>query len=241
MKKILLLFLLASNAAFSQSINDYQYVMVPAKFDAFKENDKYNLNTNVKLMLQKYGFIAYFPTEAVPFEVANSNCKKLNADLIKDNGLMTTKVKIVLKDCKDNIVYETDYGKSIEKDYARAYMEALRDAAKSFDKLKYKYNGKNGLTTESGVEAVAPVTNVEPNIPSGDKEIFYFAQPTSNGFQVVNNEPRVIMKLFNTSEKNVFLATKDGKTGLVMAKNGQWLFEYQENGKVFSEPMRLRF
>lgn len=241
MKKILLLFILIGNAVFAQSINDYQYVMVPTKFEVFKENDKYNLNTNVKLMLQKYGFIAYFPSDAIPFEVANSNCKKLNADLIKDNGLMTTKVKIVLKDCKDNIVYETDYGKSAEKNYARAYTEALREAAKSFDKLKYKYNGKNGLATENVVETVAPVTTVEPTIQSGDKETFYFAQPTSNGFQVVNNEPRVIMKLFNTSEKNVFLATKDAKTGLVIAKNGQWFFDYLENGKVVSEPMRLRF
>lgn len=243
MRKIVLLFVLITNYAFSQSINDYQYVMVPVKFDVFKEKDRYNLNTTVKLMLQKYGFKAYFPTDAIPNEVANSNCEKLTADLIKDNGLMSTKVKIVLKDCRDNIVYETAFGKSTEKDYAVAYMQAVRNAGKSFETLNYKYNGKNGLNTDTVVvETVAPVSNAVQEVPSGNNnEIVYFAQPIANGFQIIDNEPKVIMKIFNTSVKNVFIGIKGGENGVVISKNGQWFFEYYKNSKLVSELLKLKF
>lgn len=243
MKKIVLLFVLITNYALSQSINDYQYVMVPAKFDIFKEKDKYNLNTTVKLLLQKYGFKAYFPTDAIPDEVANSNCKKLNADLIKDNNLLSTKVKIVLKDCRDSVVYETAFGKSTEKDYGTAYMEAIRNVAKSFESLNYHYNGKNGLNTEPAViEAVAPSNNASPEVTSGsDNTVFYFAQPITNGFQIIDNEPKVIMKIFNTSVKNVFIGIKGGINGVVISKNGEWFFEYYENNKLVSELLKLKF
>lgn len=242
MRKIVLLFVLITNYAFSQSVNDYQYVMVPSKFDIFKEKDKYNLNTAVKLLLQKYGFKAYFPGDAIPDEVANSNCKKLNADLVKDNGLLSTKVKIVLKDCRDNVVYETAFGKSTEKDYITAYREATRNAAKSFESLNYHYNGKNGLNNETTVvEVVAPVSNA-PEVTSGNNnEMFYFAQPITNGFQIIDSEPKVVMKIFNTSVKNVFIGSKNGVNGVVISKNGQWFFEYYENAKLVSELLKLKF
>ena len=64
MKNLFLLFvLLMSVTAFSQSINDYQYVIVPIKYDFLKENDKYRLNTLTKLLFQKYGFKSYLSSE----------------------------------------------------------------------------------------------------------------------------------------------------------------------------------
>ena len=60
MKKIVLLFVLISGYAFSQSVNDYEYVIVPAKFDFFKKEDQFRLNNLTKLILLKYGFKAFF-------------------------------------------------------------------------------------------------------------------------------------------------------------------------------------
>ena len=37
--KILLLFILISSYAFSQSVNDYQYVIVPVKYDFLSKED----------------------------------------------------------------------------------------------------------------------------------------------------------------------------------------------------------
>ena len=61
MKKILLLLVLFLTAtAFSQNVNDYEYVIVPTKFSFLKVDDKYRLNTNSRLLLQKYGFKSVF-------------------------------------------------------------------------------------------------------------------------------------------------------------------------------------
>ncbi|UPT69614.1 MAG: hypothetical protein M0D53_10580 [Flavobacterium sp. JAD_PAG50586_2] len=249
-KKILLLFVLITNYAFSQTVNDYQYVIVPSKFSIFKEKDKYNMNTSVKLLLQKYGFKAFMSTDSIPNDIANSNCMKLNADLVKDNSLMTTRVKIVLTDCRENVVFETAYGKSTDKDYARAYMESLREAAKSFDKLNYRYNGKNQIVTEENTKPMAnqlesqtsnAATSSAVSTSNDNNEILYFAQPIVNGFQIIDSEPKVIMKIFNTSVKNVFIGAKGSQNGVVISKGGQWFFEYYENGKLISELLKVKF
>jgi hypothetical protein len=252
MKKSLLLLVLMSSYAFSQSINNYEYVIVPLKFTDFKDPNKYNLNNNVKFLLQKYGFKAYMASDSIPNEIANASCKKLYADIVKDNSMFTTKVKVVLKDCKDKVVYESDFGKSNEKEFAKAYSEALRESGKSFDKLNYKYNGKNDISLEqAATKTNGIVQQLEDNLQNADAtpasssvtdtELFFFAQPIANGFQVVNSEPKVIMKMFSTSVKNVFLATKEAKNGVVISKNGQWFFEYYENSKLVSEVLKLKF
>ncbi|WP_264520610.1 hypothetical protein [Flavobacterium sp. N1994] len=239
MKKIFLfLVFLVSLPAISQSINDYQYVIVPIKYDFFKENDKYSLNTLTKLLLQKYGLKSYLSTETFPDEGQNDRCSILYASLDEKNGMFATKVKVVLKDCRDKVVYETDFGTSKEKEYAVAYTQALRAAFKSFDKLNYKYNGKNDVRTET---AVVINKNEDSNQVVNTNSEFYFAQPIANGFQVVDNEPKVIMRLLNTSQYNVFIAIKGNANGVVFQKDTHWYFEYYENGNHFSELLHLKF
>ena len=234
MKKILLLLVLFLTAtAFSQNVNDYEYVIVPTKFSFLKVDDKYRLNTNSRLLLQKYGFKSVFPSDSIPSEIANNNCKKLYFDLVEDNKFLITKIKIVLKDCREKLLFESDYGTSKEKEFEIAYNIALREAAKSFDKLNYKYNGKNNSSISQ-----EPSKTIVSEINS---ETFYFAQPTANGFQVVDNEPKVIMKLYTTTQKNVFIGLKGNTNGVVISKNGKWFFEYYEGGKLISESINLRF
>ena len=245
MRKNVLLFVLISGYAFSQSINDYQYIIVPSKFTDFKVEGKYSLNLSTKLLLQKYGFKAFLTTDSIPDEIANSSCKKLYADLVNDNGIMTTKVKIVIKDCREKILFETAFGSSREKELPIAYNFAFREAAKSFEKLNYKYNGKNDINAITVVVTKESENNVptsSSNTSSSDtSQVFYFAQPTTNGYQIVDNEPKIIMKLFNTSQKNVFMAVKGEINGTVISKDGEWFFEYYENRKLVSELLKLKF
>jgi len=234
MKNLFLLFvLLMSVTAFSQSINDYQYVIVPIKYDFLKENDKYRLNTLTKLLFQKYGFKSYLSSEAIPKEVENSRCDMLYATVTEESNFMVTKLKILVKDCREKIIYETDFGKSRNKDFAAAYNEALREAGKSFDKLNYKYNGTN-----NSLSIPEPINS---SISETNSETYYFAQPISNGFQVIDNEPKVIMKLYNTSLKNVFIAIRGPINGVLIFNENQWVFEYYENGKIVSELLNLKF
>ena len=246
MKSIVLLVVLISGYAFSQTVNDYQYVIVPAKFIIFKETDKFRLNTNVKMLLQKYGFRPYLSNEELPKEIENQRCSFLYADVVETTGILITKLKVSLKDCYQKVVYETEFGTSREKEFVIAYNQALREAGKSFDKLNYKYNGKNGGNAET-VTAEYQSKNATPEINKNaapapiDPQLFFFAQPMVNGFQIVNNESRIMMQLLYTSQKNVFIALKNDINGIVINKNGQWIFEYYENAKLKTEPLNLKF
>ena len=113
----------------------------------------------------------------------------------------------MLKDCRGKVIYETDYGKSDEKDLALAYNQALREAAKSFEKLNYNYNGKieadvvgvkNGavLSAKLAAKAESLDLNRSNSIAINSGETFYFAQPISNGYQIVDRQTKVIMKVF---------------------------------------------
>ncbi len=231
--KILLLFILTSSYAFSQSVNDYQYVIVPVKYDFLSKEDQYGLNTLTKLLLQKYGFKAYLSNEEIPLNTDNQRCNFLYADVTQDKSLFVTKVKVALKDCNEKVVFETQFGSSREKEFAVAYNQAFRESGKSFDKLNYKYNGKNNssITQEPSKTIVSEINS----------ETFYFAQPTANGFQVVDSEPKVIMKLYTTSQKNVFIGLKGNTNGVVISKNGKWFFEYYDGDKLVSESWNLKF
>jgi hypothetical protein len=231
--KILLLFILTSSYAFSQSVNDYQYVIVPVKYDFLSKEDQYGLNTLTKLLLQKYGFKAYLSNEEIPLNTDNQRCNFLYADVTQDKSLFVTKVKVALKDCKEKLLFETQFGSSREKEFAVAFNQAFRESGKSFDKLNYKYNGKNNssITQEPSETIVSEINS----------ETFYFAQPTTNGFQVVDSEPKVIMKLYTTSQKNVFIGLKGNTNGVVISKNGKWFFEYYDGDKLVSESINLRF
>lgn len=245
-KHFLILVLLLSIQGFCQDLNKYQYAIVPAKFDFLKEKDKYRLNTLTKLLMEKYGFITYISTDIQPEEIANTNCNKVFVDVLENSSLFVTKVKVVLKDCKNNILFTSDQGTSREKEFGAGFNEALRNAFKSFDKLNHKYNGD--ITKEEiipGQEtAVLKETFEERTLtPTSEDnpELFYFAQSIINGFQIVNSEPRVLMRLFNTSQKNVFIGLKGDIHGVVLFKNNQWFFEYYEKAKLVSELINLKF
>ena len=248
MKKIALLFILTTFNIFSQSINDYKYVVVPTKFDFLNEENKYNLNTSTKLLLEKYGFVVYMNNQDIPTDIANNRCKSLNAEIINDSGLLVTKLKLVLKDCKDKVVYETALGKSREKEYAVAYNQAFRDAAKSFETLNYKYNGNQTTTisqeviikpieTKATLEAAVQSSGPTKTLANGQ----FYAQPIENGFQLVNTEPKVIYKIYNTSVPDFFIASKGEQKGVFFKKGNSWFFEYYHFNKLYSENVGVKF
>ena len=252
-KYILLLVLFVSIQGFCQDLNQYQYAIVPAKFDFLKEKDKYRLNTLTKLLMEKYGFTTYLTTDVQPEAIANANCNKVFVDVLESGTMFVTKLKVVLKDCQNNILFTSDEGTSREKEFGAGFNEALRNAFKSFDKLNHQYNG--GVLKEEPVIAKEKVAVPNETVILNESfetpkpilatqvttDIFFFAQPTANGFQVVNSEPKVVMRLFNTSQKDVFIAKRDSTQGVVIFKNSQWFFEYYDNGKLISELLKLKF
>lgn len=127
-------------SVFSQSsVNDYKYVIVPNKYDFLKENDQYQLNSLSKFLFEKYGFTALMQGSDYPQDLNRNRCLAMYADVFKDSGMFTTKLKIILNDCNDKLIYESEIGTSRDKEYKVAYTKALRNAFESLETLNYAY------------------------------------------------------------------------------------------------------
>jgi hypothetical protein len=236
----IILFSLALNLSFSQSVNEYKYALVPSKFSFLNEVDQYKLNTLTKLLMGKYGFVAFLDNEILPDEVLNNNCNKVYVDVVKSGGVFTTKLSIVLKDCKNNVLFTTAEGKSREKEFKIAYNEALRDAFKSFEILKHKYSPKDSLPVITNAENQKNQVVLKNESMQENKKML-FAQPISNGFQLIDASPKVIIKIFKTSLPTTFLATKEQVQGVLIQKDNQWVFEYYQNATLISELINVKF
>lgn len=254
MKKFLFLFLLVSVCGFSQQISQYQYAIVPSKFDAQKKPGQFGLNNLTKLFLEKNGYTVFYDNDILPPNVSGESCNKIYVNVFSDNTIRTTKLRVEIKDCRNAVLFVSDYGQSSEKDNNVAYNQALRSAFKSFDRPEYRYNPNSAKA--------APVPQVEviaPEPKAKDTEIIYedppkietragsgqgselSAQKILGGYQLVDTTPKIVFKLFTTSHPDVFLAEGNGKQGIVLKKNGQWIFEYRKDTQVLSEPLNVKF
>lgn len=241
MKKYIVLLLFSCVAFAQKSVNDYQYVIVPTKFEFQKNENDYRLNTITKFNLEKFGFTALYSKENVSLNY-NDRCNYLTVDVKDMGGFLITKLQITFTDCNDNIIFTSQEGKSKEKDRRTAYTQALTEAFESVKALNYKYNGnkqilptvvKSTSVQDKVVEVVKQEVKVNPNQ--------LFAQAISNGFQLVDTTPRVILKMFKTSQPDYYTAVSDAKNGVVFKKNDEWFFEYYENDKLISEKLDIKF
>jgi hypothetical protein len=267
--RILLLLLFIASYSFSQSVNDYKGVIIPMKYDFLKTENQYRLQTITKMNLQKAGFQAFYSNEQIPADFTD-RCSLLYVDVKKDNAFLISKLYIVLKDCYGLIVFQSAIGKSREKEFETAYADALNQAFISVYALNYKYNGNTNFSPKSGIVsqsvpvavppavvvpevavpavAVVPIPviaskneSIEPKISENKSAGLLYAQPTSYGYQLIDSEPKVVMKVYKTSNPASYMATKGSVQGVLVSKDNQWFFEYYQNDKMISEKIEVKF
>ena len=241
MKKALFLILfLATSLGFSQSLNDYKYAIVPSKFEFLKEKDQFRLNTLTKLLMEKYGFITYYDSDVLPNEVVESNCNKVYVDVKSNGNLFVTKLTVVLKDCKNAVVYTSIEGRSREKELQVAYNQALREAFSSFEKLEYKYSGNSNVNNNFNSKS-----NVNENSNSKSPLLnqMLFAKPLGpNLIQLLTNDtdiPNLVLTISKTNNPSIFIVEEAMRQGVVYKNNNEWIFDYYENEKLISEKLNI--
>ena len=238
MKKIfLIVFSLFTIASFSQSVNNYEFLMVPTKFDFQSDENQYRLSTLLKFRLEEYGFKAFYTSEKLSTNF-NDRCLYLNSNVVDESGMFVTKLYIEFKDCNDTVIFKSAIGSSRTKDRKTAYNEAMEKALLSVKNLNYKFEGKK-------TEKIAKVTNTEASNSIEKTQVVnensLFAQPITNGYQLVDTTPKVVLKMFKTSQPDYYTATSDSKNGVVFKKNNEWFFEYYVNEKLVSEKLSIKF
>lgn len=252
--RILFLMLFVASYGFSQTVNDYNAVVIPMKYDFLKSDNQYRLQTITKMNLQKAGFQAFYTTEVMPAEF-NDRCNILYIDVKKENAFLVTKLYITFKDCYGTIIYQSAIGKSKEKEFGLAYSDALNEAFLSVYALQYKYNGTKAVSRSVVVPVVSAPVAVVPvvDVPVVNKEVndlknfenfsadLLYAQPTSYGFQLIDNTPKVVMKVYKTSNPASYMASKGNVQGVLVSKDNQWFFEYYQGDKLISEKINVKF
>lgn len=257
--RILILMLFVASYSFSQTVNNYKGVIIPMKYDFLKSDNQYRLQTITKVNLQKAGFKAFYVTEPMPLEL-NDRCDLLYVDVKKENAFLVTKLYITFKDCFGTIIFQSAIGKSREKEYYLAYSDALNEAFISVYALQYQYNGTTSGSKSASVPAVSapvavvsaavvspvtvPVTNKEENnskISETKSTVLLYAQPTSYGYQLIDSEPKVVMKVYKTSNPASYMAKKGEVQGVLVAKENQWFFEYYQGDTLVSEKVEVKF
>lgn len=265
---VIVVFILVSftSSIFAQkSINNYKYVIVPESYDFVEGKDRYQLNSLTKFLFNKYGFNAYMITDSLPDDLFQNRCLALYADAEKLKGkLFKTEVKIVLKDCFGQLVYESEIGSTREKMFDKAYSYAIRNAFENFEFLNYQYQPEKEnvgtktvvkveekgekvevSTTEklnkpSVIEKTAEVKVAEKTIaPEIIEKTTYYAQPTADGFKIIDGEPKLIMVLLRTAKENTF--TVKDKDAIVYLENGFWYFSEISEGKTLKKVLNLKF
>ena len=81
----------------------------------------------------------------------------------------------------------------------------------------------------------------EPKITENKSEGLLYAQPTSYGYQLIDSEPKVVMKVYKTSNPASYMAKKGDIQGALVSKDSQWFFEYYQNDKLVSEKIDVKF
>lgn len=248
MKKVVFILAVLFTISISAQSN-YEVVILPKKFSFLKDENKYNLNSLTKSFFETEGFKVYYAEDNLPKEIANNRCNALFADVIADNGLFTSRLNVVLTDCQNNTIYTSAEGSSREKDYHKAYNEALRFALTSMRgslKIKNPNSVENAKVVEKPIIEVVEKTEIKEIQPVFSevikpKEGTLFALPILNGYKIVDSTPTVIYLIHSTTNDSVFIASKGELKGVFMKKINGWFFEYYKNEVLVSEKVEVKF
>jgi hypothetical protein len=218
-----------TTSIFSQKqVNKYKYVIVPNKFDFVKENDQYQTSSLTKFLFNKYGFIAFLADENLPADLVENKCLALFGTAKNNSSLFTTKTIVELRNCSGKIIFSSKEGKSKEKDYKKAYHEAIRNSFESIKKIKYKYEPVVGISIKKEAKNLKD-TNV----------ISLYAQPIVNGFQLINTKPEVVFQILKTSVEDVFILKN--KKGILYKDNNIWVVEFYSKDIKLIEKYQIKF
>ncbi|MCK0189931.1 hypothetical protein [Arenibacter sp. F20364] len=202
------LILMCSFYGVSQAeLNKYKYIIVPTKFEAFKNENQYQTSTLIKYHLVENGFTAVYDND-LPVDLMANRCLGLLLNLEDDSSMFTTKVTLTLKDCLSNVVYTTVEGVSKEKDYKSAFSEAIKECFVSLSGLGYKFEPSqdNALPTVSfknDVKRIEEKATAEPqqNMPNPvvqqkatlEEQSYKSLEPVQSNIGKAENKPAMAL------------------------------------------------
>jgi hypothetical protein len=229
MKKFFVIFVaLISIVSFAQN---KQTIIIASKFDFQKEKNEYNINNMLKSILVSNNFQVYFEEDILPMEIAQNRCNALTGVLVDKSNVFLTKVKLQIKDCQNNIVFETTEVKSKEKNIQAGFIEAIRLLSPELKKYKpavieNKVVDENQEIIESP-KALEYKTYLNCYLDRSIKE--------SHDFEIIGTSQNVLLFLQKTKNPAIFIAHRENATGVFTRTENKGVFEYYFEGKYMVE------
>lgn len=220
MKKILaLLIALFSIISFAQK---KQVILISSKFDFQKEKNSYNINNMLKAILTSNNYEVYFDDAVLPIEIAQNRCNALTGVLVDNSNLFLTKVKLQIKDCQNNLLFETADVKSREKNIQDGFIEVIKLLSPEIKKYKPAvFKNKDVVVPSSEIIAT---TNLK-----------YQIIEIANGYAIMDATPKVVLQIYKTTNPSIFIADKFGIKGIFTKSGNKGIFEYYLNDKLMVE------
>lgn len=247
MKKIFIfLFLLNFLPIVSQETESRGKIVVPITFTFANGENPYNISSHTKAFFEKKRFQVFFDNNILPDEIAQNRCNALFVDIQKLPGVLVTKISVSIKDCKGNMLIVSEEGRSRQKELRLAYVDALREALNTLEVSKIVKESQVRTTQTLEVkpidnqEAVNLITTGKDVVVTESSKVFY-AQPITNGFQLVDSTPKVALKILKTSHPDYYIAVSDTVNGVLFKRNNQWIYEYYQDNKLVTEILQVKF
>ena len=236
MKKILVIFIvLFSIASFSQQ----QIILISNKYEFQKEPNSYNINNMLKAILVSNNYQVYFEDEVLPLEIAQNKCNALKGVLVDKSNVFLTKVKLQIKDCQNNLLFETAEVRSKEKDIQLGFMETIKLLSPELKKYKPVVIETKPVVIETKEAAVISQEIIESPKVSEFKTFlkcsFEKSFDYSHDFEIGGSEQNVLLFLQKTKNPNIFIAYKEGANGVFTKTGNKGIFEYYYEGKYMVE------
>jgi hypothetical protein len=112
--------------SFTSFAQQNKVIIISNKYEFQKEKNTYNINTMLKAILISNSYQVFFDDEELPVEIAQNKCNALTGVLIDNSNLLVRKIKFQIRDCQNNLLFETAEVKTREKDIQNAYIEIIK-------------------------------------------------------------------------------------------------------------------
>lgn len=239
---VFFLFCIVTSGVSQKTLADYKYVSVPEQFDFVKGKDRYQVNSLSRFLFKKYGFDAYFSSELPDV----TRCEVIWADVEGSSGLIYTKIRVVLRDCNGMELYRSQEGRSKDKDYKKAYHEAIREAFSSFESInkedvhvpKVETTTKPAVTVTETMDTPMEKPTLETKetpVEVAKSVVYRYADykivpGAAGGKLTVYQNDEKIGSLTPASEKGTFLAITSQFNGIAYMNKRTIIIEYEVEG-----------
>jgi hypothetical protein len=231
---ILVLVLFSINLVAQQN----KVIIISNKYEFQKEKNTYNINTMLKAILVSNNYQVFFDDEELPFEIAQNKCNALTGVLIDNSNLLVRKIKFQIRDCQNNLLFETAEVKTREKDIQNAYIETIKLLSPELKKYDATViQEKEVVATEELVD-VPKISEFKTYLNCKLKQTFGNPQA-----EVTDSNDNILLSLQKTKNPNVFIAVntnvintnKEFVTGIFTKTGNKGVFEYYLNYEYMVE------